>query len=201
MRLTQGNRSAVVERSTAETEITVSWKLDGAGLHLISTGLPFFDHMLAQLSKHSYTDLDVAIKGDVTVDAHHSVEDSGIVLGQAFASAIGDKVGIRRFASLSLPLDEALVSVALDLSGRPFLEFNGELDKGSPLGTPGFDPQLTEEFFRAFVSTAGISVHIDVVRGRNYHHIVEAIFKCFARCLREAVEVEGDSVPSTKGLL
>ncbi|TAN29593.1 MAG: imidazoleglycerol-phosphate dehydratase HisB [Actinomycetota bacterium] len=199
--MTQGDRSAVVERSTAETRISVSWNLDGTGLQSISTGLPFFDHMLAQLSRHSGTDLNVEVKGDINVDAHHSVEDSGIVLGQAFASAIGDKVGIRRFASLSLPLDEALVSVALDLSGRPFLEFNGELGNGSPLGTPGFDPQLTEEFFRAFVSTSGISVHIDVVRGRNYHHIVEAIFKCFARCLKEAVAIDGDSVPSTKGLL
>jgi len=198
--LPQG-RSAVVERSTAETEIRVSWSLDGSGAQSISTGLPFFDHMLTQLSKHSRTDLTVSVEGDLSVDAHHSVEDAGIVLGQALAMALGDKLGIRRFASLSLPLDEALVSVALDLSGRPFLEFNAELCDSTPLGSPGFDPQLAEEFFRAFVTTSGIGVHIDVVRGRNSHHIVEAIFKCFARCLKDAIVIESDSVPSTKGIL
>ncbi|NNN19929.1 MAG: imidazoleglycerol-phosphate dehydratase HisB [Acidimicrobiaceae bacterium] len=199
--MSQGNRSAVLERVTAETKIYVTWNLDGSGGQSISTGLPFFDHMLAQLSKHSHSDLTVKVEGDLSVDAHHSVEDTGIVLGQAFAKAIGQKVGIRRFASLSLPLDEALVSVALDLSGRSFLEFHGELGDGNLLGTPGFDPQLAEEFFRAFVAAAGISAHIDVVRGRNFHHIVEAIFKCFARTLKDAITVEGDSVPSTKGTL
>lgn len=191
----------MVERSTAETKISVSWNLDGSGSQSISTGLPFFDHMLAQLAKHSRTDLTVAVEGDLAVDAHHSVEDAGIVLGQALSRALGGKVGIRRFASLSLPLDEALVSVALDLSGRPFLEFNAELGDASPLGSPGFDPQLAEEFFRAFITAAGISVHIDVIRGRNSHHIVEAVFKCFARCLKDAITIEGDSVPSTKGTL
>ncbi len=184
-----------------ETKISVSWNLDGSGVQAISTGLPFFDHMLAQLAKHSRTDLTVAVEGDLAVDAHHSVEDAGIVLGQALSGALGGKVGIRRFASLSLPLDEALVSVAMDLSGRPYLHFSAELGDTSPLGSPGFDPQLAEEFFRAFVTAAGISVHIDVIRGRNSHHIVEAVFKCFARCLNDAITIEGDSVPSTKGVL
>ncbi len=191
----------MVERSTAETKISVSWNLDGSGVQAISTGLPFFDHMLAQLAKHSRTDLTVAVEGDLAVDAHHSVEDAGIVLGQALSSALGGKVGIRRFASLSLPLDEALVSVAMDLSGRPYLHFSAELRDAGLLGSPGFDPQLAEEFFRALITAAGISVHIDVIRGRNSHHIVEAVFKCFARCLKDAVTIEGDSVPSTKGIL
>lgn len=199
--MSQTNRSAAVERNTKETQVKAVWNLDGSGEHSVSTGLPFFDHMIAQLSKHSLTDLELSVSGDVLVDAHHSVEDSGIVLGQAFAEALGDKLGIRRFASLSLPLDEALVSVAIDLSGRPYLEFNADLVELNPLGTPGFEPQLAEEFFRAFVGTAGISSHIDVIRGKNSHHIVEAIFKCFARCIRDAIKIEGDAMPSTKGTL
>ncbi len=195
------NRSAAVERNTAETKINVSWNLDGSGTHSISTGLPFFDHMLAQLAKHSRSDLKIEVLGDLDVDAHHSVEDTGIALGQALLVALGNKVGIRRFASLSLPLDEALVSIAIDLSGRPFLEFRGELSDGNLLGNPGFDPQLTEEFLRAFVASAGISAHVDIVRGKNSHHMVEATFKCLARCLRDAVAIEGDSLPSTKGTL
>lgn len=197
----QAKRTAAVERKTAETKITVSWDLDGSGVQEIATGLPFFDHMLAQLSKHSRTNLTVETEGDLAVDAHHSVEDTGIVLGQTLAEALGDKSGIRRFASLSLPLDEALVSVALDLSGRPYLEFQGDFREASPLGSPGFDPQLVEEFFRAFSSAAEITVHIDVIRGKNFHHIVEAVFKCFARCLRDAIFIEGGSIPSTKGSL
>ena len=179
----------------------MSWNLDGSGIHTISTGLPFFDHMLTQLCKHSRTDLDVEVLGDLAVDAHHSVEDTGIALGEALAIALGRKVGIRRFASLTLPLDEALVSIALDLSGRAYLEFHGELSDGTLLGSPGFDPQLTEEFLRAFVTSAGISAHVDLVRGKNSHHIVEAIFKCLARCLSDAITVDGDSIPSTKGSL
>ena len=199
--MSQRSRSAVVDRVTAETKVNASWNLDGSGVHSVSTGLPFFDHMLAQLSKHSRTDLKLEVTGDLSVDAHHSVEDTGIVLGEALSIALGEKLGIRRFASLSLPLDEALVSIALDLSGRPFLEFNGDLGDGNLLGIPGFDPQLTEEFLRAFVTAGRLSVHVDVIRGKNSHHIVEAIFKCFARCLRDAINVDGDSLPSTKGTL
>lgn len=199
--MSERERSAAVERTTAETKIGVVWNLDGSGAHTIATGLPFFDHMLSQLSKHSGTDLSVEAAGDISVDAHHLVEDTGIVLGQALRRALGDKSGIRRFASLSLPLDEALVSIALDLSGRPYLEFNAAFEDANPLGTPGFDPQLAEEFFRAVVMAAGICVHIDVVRGRNFHHIIEAMFKGFARCLKDAVLIEGESIPSTKGSL
>lgn len=194
-------RSAAVERITKETEVFASWDLNGSGVQEVSTGLPFFDHMLNQLSKHSSTDLKLVVKGDIEVDAHHTVEDTGIVLGQTFAAALGDKVGIRRFASLGLPLDEALVSVALDLSGRPFLEYNVGFSDSNPLGFPGFEPQLAEEFFRAFVQSAGITAHIDLIRGKNTHHIVEALFKCFARCLKDAVSIEGTTVPSTKGRL
>lgn len=199
--MSQRPGKAEIRRTTKETEVHVIWDLEGRGNHSISTGLPFFDHMLEQLSKHSGTDISVDVRGDITVDAHHSVEDCGIVLGSALAEALGAKVGIRRFASLTLPLDEALVSVAIDLSGRPYLEFNAQLDDASPLGSPGFEPQLAEEFFRALVGNAGISAHIDVIRGRNSHHIVEAIFKCFARCIKEAIITEGDELPSTKGTL
>lgn len=199
--MTLASRRAELTRSTKETEVRVVWNLDGNGVFSIHSGLPFFDHMLAQLSKHSSSDLEVDVKGDVEVDAHHSVEDAGIVLGQVFAEAMGDRRGIRRFASLSLPLDEALVSVSLDISGRPYLEFIASLDDHNPLGSPGFEPQLAEEFFRAFVTGAGITLHVEVVRGKNSHHIVEAIFKCVARCLKQAIQIEDDAMPSTKGTL
>lgn len=199
--MTSVSRQAELSRSTKETEVRIFWNLDGKGTYSIDSGLPFFDHMLAQLSKHSSTDLELKVKGDTNVDAHHSVEDTGIVLGQVFSDAMGGRVGITRFSSLSLPLDEALVSVSLDISGRPYLEFIASLDDLNPLGTPGFEPQLAEEFFRAFVTSAGITLHIEVVRGKNSHHILEAIFKCVARCLREAIRVDGESMPSTKGVL
>jgi imidazoleglycerol-phosphate dehydratase len=195
-------RAARVSRATKETSIEVSVDLDGTGVTEISTGLPFFDHMLAQLGRHGGIDLTVVAKGDLEVDAHHTVEDVGIALGEVVAEALGDKAGVRRFASISLPLDEALVDVALDLSGRPFLAYTIEFPPDTPgMGTPPFDPQLAEEFWRAFVTAAAITLHVRLVTGRNTHHIVEASFKAVARSLKEAIRVEGGGIPSTKGTL
>ena len=195
-------RAARVSRATKETSIEVSVDVDGTGTTDISTGLPFFDHMLSQLGRHGGFDLTVAARGDLDVDAHHTVEDVGIALGGVFAEALGDKAGVRRFASISLPLDEALVDVALDLSGRPFLAYGIDFAPDTPgLGTPPFDPQLAEEFWRAFVTAAAITLHVRLVTGRNTHHIVEASFKAVARALRDAVRVEGGGIPSTKGTL
>ena len=156
--------------------------------------------MLAQLGKHGGFDLDLRARGDLEVDAHHTVEDVGIALGECLAEALGDKVGVRRFASISLPLDEALMEVALDLSGRPFLHYEVEPGR-EPLGTPPFDPQLAEEFWRAFTTTAGVTLHLRMRSGKNPHHILEASFKGVARALRDAVRVEGSTVPSAKGRL
>jgi imidazoleglycerol-phosphate dehydratase len=195
-------RAARVSRATKETSIEVSVDVDGTGVTEISTGLPFFDHMLAQLGRHGGIDLTVVAKGDLEVDAHHTVEDVGIALGEVVAEALGDKAGVRRFASISLPLDEALVDVALDLSGRPFLAYTIEFPPDTPgMGTPPFDPQLAEEFWRAFVTAAAITLHVRLVTGRNTHHIVEASFKAVARSLKEAIRVEGGGIPSTKGTL
>ena len=199
---TAHRRAARVARATKETSIEVSVDLDGSGVTDVSTGLPFFDHMLSQLGRHGGIDLTVAATGDLEVDAHHTVEDVGIALGGVFAEALGDKAGVRRFASISLPLDEALVDVAVDLSGRPFLAYGIEFAPDTPgLGTPPFDPQLAEEFWRAFVTAAAITLHVRLVTGRNTHHIVEASFKSVARTLRDAVRVEGGGIPSTKGTL
>ena len=199
---TPHRRAARVSRATKETSIAVSVDLDGTGATDVSTGLPFFDHMLSQLGRHGGIDLTVAATGDLDVDAHHTVEDVGIALGGVFAEALGDKAGVRRFASISLPLDEALVDVAVDLSGRPFLAYGIEFAPDTPgLGTPPFDPQLAEEFWRAFVTAAAITLHVRLVTGRNTHHIVEASFKAAARTLRDAVRVEGGGIPSTKGTL
>lgn len=199
---TPHRRAARVSRATKETSIEVSVDLDGTGATDVSTGLPFFDHMLSQLGRHGGIDLTVAATGDLDVDAHHTVEDVGIALGGVFAEALGDKAGVRRFASISLPLDEALVDVAVDLSGRPFLAYGIEFAPDTPgLGTPPFDPQLAEEFWRAFVTAAAITLHVRLVTGRNTHHIVEASFKAVARTLRDAVRVEGGGIPSTKGTL
>ena len=198
--MTGATRRATVTRNTKETSIDVDLDLDGSGVVSVTTGLPFFDHMVGQLGKHGGFDLTVRADGDLDVDAHHTVEDVGIALGQVLAQALGDKAGIRRFASMSLPLDEALVDVALDLSGRPFLHYDVE-PGGEPLGTPPFDPQLAEEFWRAFATTAAITLHLRMRAGRNTHHIVEACFKGVARCLRDAVRIEGGGVPSTKGTL
>ena len=166
----------------------------------VSTGIPFFDHMLDQLGRHGELGLLVRVRGDVAVDAHHTVEDTGIALGEALGHALGDRAGIRRFASLSLPLDEALVDVALDCSGRPYLYWDVPA-AGGPLGSPGFDPQLAEEFWRAVVVGAGLTLHVELRRGRNPHHVVEATFKAMARALHHATRRNGDAVPSTKGRL
>lgn len=195
-------RVAEITRSTKETAIDIRVDLDGAGVVEVTTGLPFFDHMVSQLGRHGGFDLSVRATGDLAVDAHHTVEDVGISLGTVLARAWGDKAGIRRFASISLPLDEALIEVALDLSGRPFLVYEVDLGPDAlPLGTPGFDPQLAEEFWRALVTAAGLTLHVRAVAGVNTHHLVEASFKAVARCLRDAVRVEGAAVPSTKGVL
>lgn len=194
-------RSAERVRRTRETTVEVALDLDVAAPPEVSTGLPFFDHLLEQLGRHSRARLSVRVAGDLAVDAHHSVEDAGIVLGEALREALGDKAGVRRFASVALPLDEALVEVALDLSGRPYLFYSVLLDGAAPLGSPGFDPQLAEEFWRALVHAAGITLHVEARRGRNAHHVLEASFKAVARALADAARVEGGEVPSTKGLL
>jgi imidazoleglycerol-phosphate dehydratase len=191
-------RGAELHRVTKETTIDLRLVVDGSGNASASTGIPFFDHMLEQLGKHGGFDLDVKATGDLEVDLHHTVEDVGIVLGTALKEALGDKAGVRRFASALVPLDEALVLVALDLSGRPFLVY--EIDPVSEwIGT--FDPQLCEEFWRAFAFGAGITLHLRKVSGVNGHHIIEASFKGVARALRDAVRIEGSGVPSTKGTL
>ena len=194
------NRTATRERITAETSIALSLDLDG-GEVTVATGIPFFDHMLHQLGRHGGFGLQVACPGDLAIDAHHTVEDVGITLGDAFAEALGDKAGVRRFASVAVPLDEALVEVALDLSGRPFMHYDVEFPGQKILSDPPFDPQLIEEFWRAFSTSAQITLHLVLVRGKNTHHIVEASFKAVARALRDAVRVEGHEVPSTKGTL
>jgi imidazoleglycerol-phosphate dehydratase len=195
-------RQATSTRSTKETQVTVTLCVDGTGQVAVSTGLPFFDHMLEQLGRHGGFDLSVDAKGDLAVDAHHTVEDVGIVAGRCLAEALGSKVGVRRFASALIPLDEALVEVALDLSGRPFLAYEVPFAPDTPgLGSPPFDPQLAEEFWRAFVTAAGITLHVRLREGRNTHHVLEAAFKGVARALRDAVRVEGGGIPSTKGTL
>ena len=188
-------------RSTKETEVSVRLELEGSGTVTVETGLPFFDHMLAQLGRHSGSDLEIVARGDLEVDAHHTVEDTGIALGEALAEALGAKAGVRRFASVAVPLDEALVEVALDLSGRPYLYYELEVPEAVPLGNPPFEPQLAEEFWRAFAHSSGITLHIELRRGRNPHHILEASFKAVARALRDAVRIEGTGIPSTKGQL
>lgn len=192
-------RRASVERTTGETTVRVTLLIDGGGQASASTGLPFFDHMLEQLGTHAGFDLVVEAKGDLEVDAHHTVEDVGLALGQALREALGDRAGIRRFAFAAAPLDEAMVEVALDVSGRPFTVH--EVPVPSELiGT--YDPGLTEDFVRAFVSAAGITVHVRLVSGRSPHHIVEAEFKALARALGDAVSLSGrGGPPSTKGVL
>jgi imidazoleglycerol-phosphate dehydratase len=195
-------RAATALRATKETSIEVVLDVDGSGTTDVETGLPFFDHMVSQLGRHGGFDLTVHARGDLDVDAHHTVEDVGITLGEVLAEALGDKAGVRRFGSVSLPLDEALVEVALDLSGRPFLVYDiGIPPDTNPLGSPPFDPQLAEEFWRAFATAAGITLHIRLRTGKNTHHIIEASFKGVARALRDAVRLEGGGIPSTKGTL
>ena len=195
------SRTSTVHRATKETSIDLMIELDGSGATEISTGIPFYDHMLDQLGKHGGFDLQVAATGDLHIDTHHTIEDVAITLGEAFRQALGDKVGVRRFASGLYPLDEALVEVALDLSGRPYVVWEVELPECLPLGSPPFDPQLAEHAVTSFATAAGITLHVTLRRGRNVHHIIEAVFKGLARCLRDAVRVEGAQVPSTKGVL
>lgn len=193
-------RSARIERSTNETAVVVELDLDGTGVTSVSTGVPFFDHMLDALGRHSLIDVTVDAKGDLAVDAHHTVEDTGICIGQALASALGDRSGIRRFGSAAVPLDEALVLAAVDISGRGSLSYDVEV----PIEVIGtFDTTLAREFVTALAANAGITVHLHEVSGENAHHIIEAAFKALARALREAVELDPrvTGVPSTKGVL
>jgi imidazoleglycerol-phosphate dehydratase len=196
-------RTASRERATKETRVAVTVDLDGAGRTDIATGIPFYDHMLDQLGRHSGFDLTVRAEGDLHIDTHHTVEDVAITLGETFAEALGDKAGVRRFASGVYPLDEALVEVALDLSGRPFVAWDVPLPESLPLGSPPFDPQLAEHAVSSFATNAAITLHVTKRAGRNVHHIIEATFKGLARCLRDAVRVDAASegVPSTKGRL
>ncbi len=194
-------RTAQRNRSTKETSIEVSINLDGTGTGDISTGIPFYDHMLDQLARHGGFDLTVRAAGDLHIDTHHTVEDVAIAVGEALRDALGDKAGVRRFASGSFPLDEALVDIALDLSGRPFVAWNVELPECLPLGNPAFDPSLAEHAVSSLATAANITLHVNLRAGRNVHHIIEATFKGLARCLRDAVRVESAGVPSTKGVL
>ena len=200
--MTTPARHAEKQRATKETTIDAALVVDGAGRTEVTSGLPFFDHMVEQLGRHASFDLAVQARGDLHVDAHHTVEDAGIVLGEALAEALGDKRGVRRFASIALPLDEALVEVALDLSGRPYFAYDMEFAPDTAgLGSPPFDPQLAEEFWRAFATSAGLTLHVSLRTGKNTHHIIEASFKGVARALRDAVRYEGGGIPSTKGTL
>lgn len=194
-------RTAKITRKTAETEISVEINLDGTGTYDNETGVGFFDHMLDQLSRHALIDMTVRAKGDLHVDDHHTVEDVGIALGQALTQAMGDKKGIVRYGSCLLPMDDALVRAALDLSARPFLVWNLDLPS-QKIGT--FDTELVREFFQALSTHGGITLHVDQLHGVNSHHITEAAFKAVARALRDALETDprkADAVPSTKGAL
>jgi len=194
-------RTAKIERETTETRISAEVNLDGTGKADMSTGVGFFDHMLDQLARHSLIDIAVAAKGDLHIDDHHTVEDCGIALGQALSAALGDKSGIRRYGDCHLAMDDTLVRAALDLSGRPWLAWGVEMT-APKIGT--FDAELVREFFQAFSTHGGITLHVDCLRGINSHHIAEASFKAVARALRQAVEPDpraGGAVPSTKGAL
>jgi imidazoleglycerol-phosphate dehydratase len=194
-------RTADVHRKTKETDLRVTLALDGRGEARVRTGIGFFDHMLEALARHALLDLTVEASGDLHVDGHHTVEDTGIALGQAIAKALGDRAGIRRYADALVPLDEALVRAVIDVSGRPYLAYNVDIPKWQMLGD--YDVFLTPEFFRALIQNAGLTVHLDLVRGDNPHHIVEATFKAFARALDDATALDPRvrGVPSTKGVL
>jgi imidazoleglycerol-phosphate dehydratase len=195
-------RRATRSRTTKETSVEIVLDLDGSGATDCSTGIPFYDHMLDQLGRHGGFDLTVKASGDLDIDTHHTVEDVAIALGEAFREAIGDKAGIRRFASGLYPLDEALIEVAVDVSGRPYVAWDVELPESLPLGNPAFDPQLAEHAVSSFAANAGLTLHVTKRAGRNVHHIVEATFKGLARCLRDAVRIDQPGgVPSTKGVL
>ena len=194
-------RAASVTRRTAETDVAVTVTLDGSGKSAVATGVGFLDHMLELLARHALFDIDVKVTGDLHVDQHHTTEDTGIALGQAFLEALGDKKGIARYADVHLPMDETLTRVALDLSGRPFLVFKAAFPS-EKIGA--FDTELVREFFQAFAMNGGVTLHVETLYGDNSHHIAESCFKGLARALRRAVAVdprEGDRVPSTKGAL
>jgi imidazoleglycerol-phosphate dehydratase len=194
-------RSARIQRNTLETRISAAVALDGSGQSRLSTGLPFLEHMLDQVARHGLIDLEIEADGDLHIDAHHTVEDIGITLGQAFAAAVGDKKGIRRYGHAYVPLDEAMSRVVVDLSGRPGLVFAVPFTRAT-IGT--FDVDLFHEFFQGFVNHAAVTLHVDNLRGSNAHHQAETVFKAFGRALRMAVEPDprlGDAVPSTKGSL
>ena len=194
------SRIASIDRSTKETAIKVNLTLDGSGKHEIATGVAFFDHMLTQIARHGFFDLTIKATGDLEVDAHHTVEDVGICLGEAFKQALGDKVGIRRYGRGTMPMHEALASVVLDFSGRPFLVWHVDLPKAQ-VGT--FDLELVQEFFTAFCNHAGANLHVNLAYGDNLHHIVEAVFKALARALDEATQIDPrvQGVLSSKGAL
>jgi len=194
-------RNAQITRKTAETDIEITLGLDGSGTYDNQTGVGFFDHMLDQLARHAMLDLKIRATGDLHIDDHHTVEDTGIALGQALTKAVGDKRGIRRYGACLLPMDDALVRCALDLSGRPFLVWNVDMPT-QKIGT--FDTELVREFFQAFSTHGGVTLHVDALHGINSHHIAEAAFKSVARALRDALETDpraASSVPSTKGAL
>ena len=197
---TKKARRAEIERKTAETQISIKLNLDGEGTCDIATGIGFLDHMLTLLAKHSFMDLTVKAKGDMEVDSHHTVEDIGIVLGEALQEALGDKTGIHRYGNSFIPMDETLAQVCLDFSGRPFLVFGAEIPK---IKLGNFDTEMTEEFFRAVAMHCGLTLHIRVLYGSNVHHIIEAIFKAFARAVAEAAAVDPrvKGVMSSKGVL
>lgn len=195
------NRCTQIQRHTLETQITISLNLDGHGHSQFTTGVPFLEHMLAQIARHGLIDLEITAHGDLHIDAHHTVEDLGITLGQAFAQALGDKKGITRYGHAYVPLDEALSRVVIDISGRPHLEFHVNFSQ-TRIGE--FDTELFFEFFQGFVNHAAITLHIDNLRGRNAHHIAETVFKAFGKALRMAVTLDSafhDIIPSTKGQL
>ena len=193
-------RTATINRSTKETSIKLSLELDGRGEHQIESGVPFFDHMLTQIARHGFFDLQLVAKGDLEIDAHHTVEDVGICLGEAFKKALGDKTGIRRYGRGTMPMHEALAAVILDFSGRPFLVFNVPLPKAQ---VGNFELELVEEFFTAFCNHSGANVHVNLAYGDNLHHIVEAVFKAFARALDDATQFDSriEGVLSSKGSL
>ncbi len=194
------NRKSTVKRTTKESDVLIELDLDGQGNIEVDTGVPFYDHMLSQLGKHAAFNLKVKTKGDVSVDEHHTIEDTALSLGQAFKEALGDKSGIRRYGDATLPLDEVLVRAAVDLSGRPYLVHH-ETQIAPMIGT--YDTTLTKHIWESFVNSADITLHINVLEGKNAHHVVEAQFKAVARALREAVSLDAKSVgiPSTKGVL
>lgn len=195
------NRTATITRTTKETSVAVTVDLDGTGASRIQTPIGFLSHMLDAIARHSRVDLDIVAAGDTNIDYHHTVEDTGLVLGEAFATALGDKRGIRRFGSAYVPLDESLARVVVDFSGRPFLVFEAPIDREMLLIHKDFPFALVEEFFKSFANKCACNVHVDLIRGRNGHHAAEAIFKAFAIAVREAKSVVTSDIPSTKGVL